>query len=73
MSIEKINYELCNGCAKCRNICPVDVIRMDKASKKPVIKYKEDCMLCQLCVVECKQKAIIVTPEKAEMVITSWE
>jgi NAD-dependent dihydropyrimidine dehydrogenase PreA subunit len=72
MAIEKIDEELCISCGICRNVCPVDVIRMDKETGKPVIMYPEDCMLCQLCVLECPTDAILVTPEKHDPLIISY-
>ncbi|QSH42065.1 4Fe-4S binding protein [Lentisphaerota bacterium ZTH] len=72
MSIEPINLELCTGCGTCQDICPVDVIRMDTAQGIPVIKYRQDCMLCQLCVVECPANAITVTPGRLSPVSVSW-
>jgi NAD-dependent dihydropyrimidine dehydrogenase PreA subunit len=72
LAIEKIDQELCIGCGICRNICPVDVIRMDNEIKKAIIAYKEDCMLCELCVVECPTKAILVTPEKHDPLMISY-
>lgn len=72
MAIEKIDMNLCVKCGICRNVCPVDVIRMDKETKEPVIKYKDDCMLCQICVVECPVKAITVTPEKNYPIYSSF-
>ncbi len=72
MAIEKIDTELCNGCGICVNSCPMDVIRMDKKSKKAVIQYPEDCMLCGWCVVDCPQNAIYVSPHKSSPLIVSW-
>ena len=72
MSIEKIDSELCNGCGICVNICPMDVIRMDEEGKKAVIKYPEDCMLCEFCVEDCPENAIYISPEKSSPLIVSW-
>ena len=72
MPIEKINYELCDGCGICVNICPMDVLRMDEEGKKAVIQYPEDCMLCEFCVLDCPTDAITVTPEKSSPLIVSW-
>lgn len=67
-----INPELCNGDGICVKVCPVDVIRMDKKGKKAVVKYPEDCVLCEMCALECPTKAITITPEKTTPVMFSW-
>ena len=72
MTIEKIDNELCIGCGICVQICPMDVFRMDEDSKKAIIRYPEDCMLCELCVLDCPEEAITVTPEKNSPLMVSW-
>lgn len=72
MAIQSINTHLCIGCGRCRDICPVDVIRIDTKIHRATIVYGEDCMMCQLCVVECPQDAITVTPEKRDPLPVSW-
>jgi NAD-dependent dihydropyrimidine dehydrogenase PreA subunit len=68
----EINPELCDGCGICVNSCPTDVIRMDEESKKAIIKYLEECMLCELCSFHCPTKAIAVTPVKTAPLMVSW-
>lgn len=70
MAIVKI--EGCNGCGECVDACPVDVIRFDKQQKIAVIKYAQDCQVCNLCVIYCKQGAITLTNEKSANVMVSW-
>jgi len=72
MAIEKIAPELCNGCGICVNSCPMDVIRMDKESKKAIIQYPEDCMLCEFCSSDCPEDAIYITPLIESPLIISW-
>ncbi|MBC8316292.1 MAG: ferredoxin family protein [Desulfobulbaceae bacterium] len=72
MTITKIDLMLCQGCKTCYEICPMDVIRWNDEELKPVIIYPEDCQLCELCVIECPEDAIIVTPEKDLGHILSW-
>lgn len=72
MSIERIDADLCTGCGICVDTCPMDVIRMDEKSKKAVIKYPYDCMLCLDCEQECPTKAIYVSPEQKVMPMLNW-
>lgn len=72
MSIESIRLDLCNGCGRCVNSCPMDVIRMDGAGDKAQIRYPEECMNCEQCVLDCAVNAITVTPYKSVPFITSW-
>jgi NAD-dependent dihydropyrimidine dehydrogenase PreA subunit len=37
---------------------PVDVIRMDAATAKPVIVYPRDCQVCYLCEDDCPTHSI---------------
>ena len=72
MSIEWSDQRLCNGCGICVKICPLDVFRIDKNTKEVIIKYPDDCQLCELCVIDCPTEALIVTPQKMAPLITSW-
>ena len=72
MTIECIDNELCNGCGICVESCPMDVLRIDEKTKKAIIKYPEDCMLCQWCQLDCPQNAIYLSPEKGSPLLTSW-
>jgi len=72
MGIRKIDHAVCNGCGLCVDICPMDVIRIDKETKKPFIKYLRDCQSCFLCEIECPVGAIYVTPDRERRIPLPW-
>lgn len=63
MAIASIDLDLCDGCAICVDVCPMDVLRLDEATNKAVIAYGPDCDVCYLCEDECPPKAIYVDPK----------
>lgn len=73
MPIETINEELCTGCGTCDRSCPMDVIRINKETKKAEIKYPIDCMACYNCEMFCPEKAVYVTPEKGMPGMLMWD
>jgi len=50
----------------------MDVIRLDEESEKALIKYPEDCILCEWCQEDCPENAIYVSPVKSKSPIASW-
>jgi DNA-directed RNA polymerase subunit D len=50
----------CNGCAKCVEICPRKILKMEDGEAKVVNIV--DCSLCKLCIDACEVGAISVTP-----------
>lgn len=55
-----IDLALCDGCGKCVDACPTDVLRVDEAAKKVVVVYAGDCQSCKLCQDDCPQHCIAV-------------
>lgn len=72
MGIRKIDYDECIGCGECVDSCPMDVIRMEEATGKPVIKYLRDCQSCFACELDCPTEAIYVTPERERRIPLPW-
>ena len=62
MAISSIDYNLCTGCGNCVNACWHDVLRMDKASNKPVIAYLDECVMCNMCSRDCPVNAVKLAP-----------
>jgi NAD-dependent dihydropyrimidine dehydrogenase PreA subunit len=68
MAIERIDFDLCDGCWVCVDSCPADVLRMAQVGEawetkgwKAIIAYPQDCHGCKLCVQDCHVNAITVS------------
>jgi len=53
----KVDNELCTGCGKCVEACPVEAVKVVDA--KAIVDEKE-CIDCGACVGECPSNAIRV-------------
>jgi ferredoxin len=64
--IPVINDELCNGCSKCANVCPVEAISLVSANdtlkpkRKKALLIEDRCLGCGLCARSCTTKSIIL-------------
>ncbi len=71
----RVVNEVCNGCGKCANICPVEAMTLVSANdphkpNKHRAKLNEDvCLGCGVCVRVCPTKGILLEA-RAERVIT---
>ncbi len=68
MALRSIDYDKCNDCGICFDICPMDCFR--SVGPKVYVAYPEDCMTCHLCTMHCRQDAIFVGPERARRIPT---
>ena len=55
-----VDTELCQGCAKCLEACPVDVFRLGPDGKA-VPEFASDCHVCHQCEDDCPRGAITVS------------
>lgn len=64
--IPVINEQLCNGCSKCVNVCPVEAMSLVSANdtqhpnKKKAILIEDRCLGCGVCVKNCNAKSILL-------------
>jgi NAD-dependent dihydropyrimidine dehydrogenase PreA subunit len=72
MAVERIDSDLCIGCALCYDACSTDVIRMDEQSRKAVVEYPEDCVLCAWCIASCPVNAVVFTAARTAPLMSSW-
>lgn len=49
-----IKKEICNGCNKCVDGCPMAMIfPAEKLGGPPVVRYPDECWYCGSCVMVC--------------------
>jgi formate hydrogenlyase subunit 6/NADH:ubiquinone oxidoreductase subunit I len=67
----QFNPEKCTGCGLCVKDCPakaIDLITLDKASKRFVLKYELDrCTFCAQCVQSCRYKCLSLANDQWEL------
>lgn len=67
-----INQELCVKCGLCAQICPLDVIKVEKDEndeKKIVVKYPDECWHCRACAIDCPKQAITMRYPLSHMLL----
>ena len=52
----KVDQKKCNGCGTCKDICPVNAIKIE--NERAVIS--DDCVECGACVNQCPNEAISI-------------
>ena len=48
------NEEVCNGCNKCVDICPMDIlVANSQKGKPPIVAYPDECWYDGNCLFQC--------------------
>jgi formate hydrogenlyase subunit 6/NADH:ubiquinone oxidoreductase subunit I len=67
--------EKCTGCCLCSKDCPanaIEIIMVDKAAKRFIVRYHLDrCTFCAQCVLSCPQDALRLSRDEWELADTS--
>ena len=67
--------EICNGCSKCVNACPVEAMSLvtandpNHSNRKKAFLIEERCLGCGVCVRSCPNKSIFLK-SRAKRVLT---
>jgi len=65
------NPSACTGCCLCTKDCPsnaIELVTLDRAAKRFVLKYHMDrCVYCGQCVVSCKFKCMSMSSQDWEL------
>lgn len=71
------NPDKCTGCCLCSKDCParaIEIIELDKANKRFVVRYHMDrCTFCAQCVQSCRQGCLEMSNEEWELASTNKE
>ena len=68
--IVRIDYNRCNGCKRCVELCPVHALEVVDGLPRPI---NSKCIACFGCVVVCSSNAITVEIDKSSYSVVHVE
>lgn len=64
-----LNESACHGCGKCKKVCPIEVIRLEKKEKGMIALIDQNlCLGCGVCVRNCPTKALTLQQRKKRVI-----
>ena len=72
MSVIREDLNLCVGCQKCVEVCPLDVFYFDPDERKSVLAYPENCQNCGQCYFNCPTRSIGLSNETYGYPMTAY-
>ncbi|MBI2866342.1 MAG: 4Fe-4S binding protein [Chloroflexi bacterium] len=54
-----VDPEKCTLCGICEDVCPGDLLFVEK-DPKTIVRYPDECNHCGICEVDCPEDAIVV-------------
>lgn len=70
----QIDSSTCDGCLKCVNVCPTDVLMPNPDKKRsPIVLYPDECWFCAGCVEECPVDAITLVHPLPQAIALTWK
>ncbi|MEI3338787.1 MAG: ferredoxin family protein [Eubacterium sp.] len=66
-----VDKQKCNTCGYCVQICPLDVLRIEKKREgaETIVKYPDECWHCRACEKDCPQHAITMRYPLSHMML----
>lgn len=65
-----IDRSKCIACGFCAEICPVDCLYLNKAEKKLIVRYGDECWHCGACKQDCPKGAITIRYPLSHMMLS---
>jgi len=58
LSIDWPRHHQAGPCARCVEVCPVDIFRLADGRLEVVRENEDECILCDMCLAQCPNQAI---------------